>query len=87
MTLSNPAIEDASLWVSHITLRARKISEMMDEHIISCIEMIQRGTDASGIVIPEWCKLKAPMLILEANGRGLLGKLEIESRIKEGWDA
>jgi len=85
--VTNPAIADDRMWVSHVNGRSRRIDEMVGEHILSCIAMIERGTDCTGEIVPDWCKAKAPLLIKEAERRGILGEYKFSNRVADGWDA
>lgn len=76
---------DPSVWVSHVSGRSRKISDMIDEHILFAIKMIERGRDVNGVVVPDWCKNKVPALVIEAGKRGILG--QYSHGTDDGWDA
>jgi hypothetical protein len=87
VTLDDPAILDSTTWVSHVNFKATPIVELVDEHLLSCIKMIERGRDANGIAVPSWARVKASALVEEADRRGILGQYKCDKQVMDGWDA
>jgi len=73
------AQNDNTKWVGHLSLAVKDIKDMIDDHLLAAINMIQRGIDHNDIVVPDWCKAKLPFLIAEAEKRKLEG-------YNDGWD-
>lgn len=78
---------DPSKWVSHKSGRITPIEDMKDEHLLASINMLERGYDIYGDIVPDWCRNKAPTLVLEAEKRGILGRYKPKNAVRDGWDA